>query len=93
MWNAIKLYAKLNIILKNHIFEWFRTGKLSPWKFFKDMLGWADAALTARGYKKLSELRQESHKIQDMLESVDKPSVPPRDKPKSQERNKFGKLT
>lgn len=92
MWNAIKLFAKLNIILKNHIFTWFRTGTLSPWKILKDLTGWADAALTAKGYKKLSELRRESKKIHGTIDPVDKPTVPPRNKPKPQERNKFGKL-
>lgn len=86
MWTALKFYVKLNGILKNHIFEWFRIGKLSPWKFLKDIVGLADAALTAKGYRTLSELKQESKEI----ESVKK--VPPRVKPKSQERNKFGKL-
>lgn len=103
MWAALKLYAKLNIILKNHIFAWFKTGKLSPWKILKDLTGWADQALTARGYKKLSELRQESQEIHDMMDSADGSALPspeeealasmtPREKLKPQERNRFGKL-
>ena len=84
---ALRLHAKLNIILKNHIFAWFRTGKLSPWRLLKDMIGFADDALTAKGYKTLSELKKESEKV----EAVKKPTSP-RVKPKPQERNKFGKL-
>ena len=94
MWQALKLYAKLNIIFKNHIFAWFRTGKLSPWKIFTDLTGFADAALTAKGYKTLAELKQESKEIDEPVEPVEpveKKSVI-RNKPKPQERNKFGKL-
>lgn len=100
MWKALKLYAKLNGILKDHIVTWFLTGKLSPWKIFTDLTHWADMALTARGYKELSELKQESHKIHDMMDYVDdsadsKPKEKvssTRVKPKPQERNRFGRL-
>lgn len=102
MWKALKLYYKLNGILKDHIVTWFLTGKLSPWKIFTDLTDWADLALTAKGYKKLSELKQESRKIHDMMDSVDGSAdprqpeeaspTPTRERPKPQERNKFGKL-
>lgn len=99
MWKALKLYYKLNKILKDHIVTWFLTGKLSPWKIFTDLTHWADLALTARGYKKLSELKHESRKIQDTMASVDgsAPSqeeevLSTRDKPKPPERNRFGRL-
>lgn len=87
--------------LKNYLMTWFRTGKLSPWKIFTDLTHWADLALIARGYKKLSELKQEFREIRDMMDSVDA-SVDPgpkeevsltRVKPKPSERNRFGKLT
>lgn len=90
MWQALKLYAKLNIILKNHIVAWFLTGKLSPWKIFTDLTHWADLALTARGYKELSELKRESQKIHNLIDPIEK--VAPREKPKSQKRNRFGRL-
>lgn len=100
MWKVLRLYAKLNGILKDHIVTWFTTGKLSPWKIFTDLTHFADIALTARGYKKLSELKQESQKIRDMMEFVDD-SAPQseeevlltRVKPKPPEHNRFGKLT
>jgi len=91
MWQAIKVWNKLNVILKNHIVTWFITGKLSPWSLFKDLTNWLDQLLDAKGYKKSSELMRESQKIQDMMDSAGD-SVPPRKKARSQKRNRFGRI-
>lgn len=98
MW----LTLKLNGTLKDRIVTWFLTGKLSPWRIFTDLMRQADLALAAKGYKPLSELKQESQKIADTMDSVEG-SVPPnqkenplprpqREKPKPHERDRHGRL-